>query len=297
LIEVLVKKDPYRAFLYFYENPDRTALHSYPMLIHQNIKDCDLQKLGDFLVKSPPNSYKANYILYLAERWGRSDPAAALAWAANLQNAEDPTRRIYNSWAKVDPSAVAQLLSTKTDPNLRATLIRATFFGFAKKDPNAAISWLKTLPQNERIPNSISFISGLSPTHPAEAAALREQYISDPSLTTEQSAKLAISSSCIVEGWTEIDPVAAAKWVNQLPTGKGRDSATRALVEHVSEIDPASAFEWAETISEKRLRYYTVDWAIYRWGQNHPDAARAAIDRSNLTEQERAKLHRRIRRF
>jgi len=295
LIESLIQRDPYRALIYSYENPDLTGQYNFQMLLPVQVGENDLQRVADFLKNAPTNPYHENYVIQLAERWGGTDPAAALAWAKEFDDPSATIDRIYQSWARKDPKAVARLLPSQPDSPLRQTMVRAVFFGMANQDPNAAISWIDSLPGRERIPTSISAISGLSRMHPSKAAELFDQTISNESLTKEQQKSLTYSPRLIAAEWSETDPKATAQWINELPEGKGRDAATSSLVKNVVKIDPDSAFEWAETIVDPMVRKEATRQVIYDWGLSDPEAAREALDRSKLTDAQRARLHYRIR--
>ena len=99
----------------------------------------------------------------------------------------------------------------------------------------------------------------------------------------------------VTRSWVATDPVAASKWIATLPPGDARNGATYYLVEGISGADPASAFQWASSISgdpEKRL--YLLQRSVDSWIKSSPDAARAAIENSPLSEGERESLLRRL---
>lgn len=298
LIKSLVEKDPFNAFIYLYENPDTARMHSYPMLIDWRIKENELQKVANFLERSPPNLYKRDYISRLAERWGGSNPVAALAWAAKLDDPAPTIDRIYWTWATKDPDAVAMLLPTQADSPLRKTMIDAVLSGFINRDPEMGIAWINSLPAHEHFSATMAAILRLcTKKHPAKAAELYDQTFLNKRLDSSHRDWLMSMSraNAIAEAWSQSDPIGAAQWIEQLPTGARRDSATHYFVTNVAETDPATALEWAETISNPDQRYDAIDDVIYNWGQKDPNAARASVAAMDLPESKRARLQRRIR--
>jgi len=53
--------------------------------------------------------------------------------------------------------------------------------------------------------------------------------------------------------WAESDPASASAWLNDLPAGKEKQTATLALVKAVQEEEPAAALAWARTVPQSMI--------------------------------------------
>jgi len=83
---------------------------------------------------------------------------------------------------QVDPDRVAAMVAAFGPGEARDTLRTEVTRQWIAKDPDAAIRWMKTLPEDEQQASARIAVESISAHSPAEAAALAEQFgIGDPS--------------------------------------------------------------------------------------------------------------------
>jgi hypothetical protein len=94
----------------------------------------------------------------------------------------------------------------------------------------------------------------------------------------------------LTKGWADEDPQGASEWLRTLPPSKARDLAAAGLVEAVAPFDPAGAFVWAAEIGDAGKRAAALDQSFEAWSWSDPNAAVAALENSQLSDAEKARL-------
>lgn len=148
-----------------------------------------------------------------------SDPAGALRLAAaagEVPHTEPLTQAIYRQWSQTDPTAAAAAAAQDSSggEGWRSPLgqvIRT----WADQDPQAALNFSLTMPDNEAQTRSVSDI---------------------------------------IRRWSDQDANAAAGWINTMPVGSARDAAAAAFASSVSYTDVPTAIGWAQSISDAEAR-------------------------------------------
>jgi len=109
-------------------------------------------------------------------------------------------------------------------------------------------------------------------------------------------AALTSATEAVAANWIQSDPVAAANWVNNLPSGDSRDVAAREESKALTNVDPATAFNWATNIGDLQMRSAQARSVIQVWGRTDPAAAAAAVQASNLTDLGKSRMQALIQR-
>ena len=218
----------------------------------------------------------------LLSRWGESDPKAALAWAQGQKSwitvfgVEDfriggdnglSITPLFNSWLKKDSSAAkAWLEGLPADSLFRRGLLPSFVFGLAQRDPAAALSLARSLPNDQgqdyfsralngwclkdadaaiayvgQLPddqNKISILESmirtLAPKNPDKAINLVEQI-------PPQEQNFALRK--IGSSWAESDPKAALDFANQQTDPKVKSEILKGVIDGMAQKDPKGALE------------------------------------------------------
>ncbi|QJE98716.1 hypothetical protein [Luteolibacter luteus] len=156
----------------------------------------------------------------LLDRWTESAPAAAADWCAQLDPAQR-TRwltRVSDQLSPRDPSAAMALLDEHqlaSDPIASGTVL----YHWARRDIDAACTWASHQADETFRNASWSRIAmSLAETHPARAATLAAEKITDPI----QQEEAVIS---VLHQWILRDRPAAAAWVALFPEDSLRQRA------------------------------------------------------------------------
>ena len=233
------------------------------------------------------DNYQSNYsvIIGIANNWVQKDLQGAIAWLDTLP-ASQTKMQAYQTAAQqlgsTDPLAGIELVEMLPG-NFRKNVLPHILNQWVTKDFDAAKNWITTQDDPMILNAGIStLINTWAQRDPAEAATFLRKTPATQNRHNEYNA--------LANQWAQYDPTALSQWIDELPVGKPRDQATEALVKNVQQVDPASVFDWADTINDQDRRYSQVCDALVHWKRTDPEAARAAANSANLTDEQRKHL-------
>ncbi|MDG2125477.1 MAG: hypothetical protein P8J87_17365, partial [Verrucomicrobiales bacterium] len=227
----------------------------------------------------------------IANEWARTDPDAALAWAASLPEGQSSGAHIaiLRNLASRDP-ALASFVATSLEPGgERTRAIAEVSDAWASQDPDAALTWAATLDGEERHQATRQSLDALTDIDPQQAATYLES-ITDAGeqarlLTTvagswaeTQPAEAATwladrpesdgktdAMGWVAWHWTNADPQAASTWLIDQPESQSRDRAIGSLAKATFESDPAAAVTWAAQITDPQTRDQSLTRGLTEW--------------------------------
>jgi hypothetical protein len=248
---------------------------------------------------------------------GKQDPQKALAWAQSLTDPAEKNAAVEEvmwSMSDTNPTAAAQQITQLNNPELLQNVGGSIAESLADKDPKQAVAWAEAVPagaaQDEAMTGALSgwaktdpkaalayFQQKASKNYDAaegifeqwaakspEEAAAQAKAIGDPQLREH-----AISGA--VNGWLSGDDVAAVEqWVDQLPQTREKDVASAAVVDALSFTDPQPAWDRAMGIQDAQVRQEAMLAAFAALVQTDREAAKTALNSTNVTEQDRKLL-------
>ncbi len=250
----------------------------------------------------------------LAYSWAQVDVLGALEWTRRLPADETRQRSmdaIFNNWAGQNPAAAAQYAAAIPATDGRDQAISAAASAWANVDPDAALAWAQTLPERDRGRALVNVIAGWAGQDPAAAAKFlttlspddnRAQMLAsvatawanqDPAAAAQWVEGLDgrgkdRATSAVARRFVQHDPYAASVWIDGLPKGTARDSAVEQLVFNETRYDPDSALAWASSVSDAALRQRLIEIAARSYGRRDAAAAQEALQKLQLTDEERA---------
>lgn len=190
-----------------------------------------------------------------------SDPAALLPLLEALTEtgpANDALRAVYSDGTRAAVRSFGQSLGSlpvaERDaalaqvPSLhRADILHGIASKLASSDADSAFRWMESLPPAD---------------HPAAAAGIVQHMAWD-------------------------NEMAASQWIDTLPRGAVRDTATGSLCERIQRSEPDSAWQWALSIGDPALRANTLGGVYAQWVKKGASAAAAALRAAPLSPAER----------
>ncbi len=183
---------------------------------------------------------EAATLLYsLLGRWGRANPAAALAWVQTSGSAalrKKGLSTVLADWGVDDPSAALRWAGRMPPGEERDDALSRVFKSFATADPARAWSTLR------------------GSSYGAAQGRLRVVVLEDWANTDPSAAAAAASRAKAAEWW--VYPDIASKWASQ---------------------DPGAALTWAQSIPGAMTRDRAVDSAVKAMAAVDPQAAAAAL--------------------
>jgi hypothetical protein len=214
------------------------------------------------------------------ETWAQSNPAAAVAWAAERSrnsSAEQPPgfdagsddlRLAFKAWLSDDPPAAtawAEALAPgavreRAQQALAEDLIRSGDFA------NAVRSYAAGAARDT---------SGVVAEQLASALATKD--VSDAAEWSRTLAAGAARFRAIKSVSNELvakDPGAAIAWFGQLAAGPDRDAGASALAAQTIYADPGAAIEWVAQIADPKARSDAAEAVFRTWTWTDPQGAR-----------------------
>ena len=88
----------------------------------------------------------------------------------------------------------------------------------------------------------------------------------------------------VVEHWAKEDPVAPGNWLNEKEPSADLDPVYAAYAKQVSKEDGAGAMQWAQTITEPKLQKKTITSVGQNWYREDKESVEAWLPDSGLSE-------------
>lgn len=238
----------------------------------------------------------------------------ALAWAEALP--EGPMKKaalekILERWGELDGAGATAYGMQFYNQTGNPGLLRDALEGWARKDPQAAISQLPNLAINDRLQNDIrrDLVGQWTEQNPLGAAAYAganretnnwrglagtvadEWTKRDPKAATEWSANLApgLDKRAAIyqsmRGWVEADPNGAAAYVSAQPPGESRDTMATSLARQIGQEDPAAGLKWAALVADPGTQERAVAGALVDLYRKNSNQALQLLQSSGISSQ------------
>lgn len=211
----------------------------------------------------------------IASEWARQDPDAALIWANSLTTEKGQALN----------SVVGEV--AKTDPK-KASEMLAAMTGIDKTDAYRSVAlqygasnfaeaqaWILTLPAEDQADARAAAISGFSNTDPVAAAK-------QAALMEAGEAKDHVIPD-VIRDWARVDPKAAADFLKQQDSERAQRDAMRELMPHWVANDPAAALAYANSYEPGRVRDSALQ--SYVWGNSKSKPADLVKVAESITDQ------------
>jgi hypothetical protein len=230
----------------------------------------------------------------LLTRWGRIDPAAALAYAEKLKNVsqrDDAMRWVFYGWVQADLPAARAWAAQLPAGYLRQQVFRTVVEILAHTDPVAALDLCHETAGNCNWPNDVAvalekfpFIQPSATTWDTTAIFIFRQWAEqDPQASATKAAEIL---SCpvrqqtfvaIAETWGETAPLAALAWAGSLTNSKTKRSILTAVTGRWAAVDPQAAAAYVLPLPDSRARNDAIARIAGRWASNDVTAALAWV--------------------
>ncbi|MDB6019744.1 MAG: hypothetical protein JWR19_4233 [Pedosphaera sp.] len=219
----------------------------------------------------------------LANSWAQSDIQSALTWANQLPDGigkKDALAIIRFQLAKQNPEQTSAEISQLPAGDARNSLISNLAAQWGLSNPQSAIDWANTLPENEKKLAMSNLVGAWAQNDPSAAGTYAAQM---PSGEAQSQATMSVVSS-----WANKNPDQTAAWVLQFPEGDLREQGIREVVGIWTLSDSKSVQNWAEGLPESSTRDIALKSYVDSIGYWSPDKAAAVtglIDDSQKREQ------------
>jgi hypothetical protein len=277
----------------------------------------DPQLLAEKALTMPSNRSSRELIQNLANSWAQTDAAAALKWAEQLPEGlgkRDALAIVRFQLAKQDPEETSAEIRQLPAGDARNSLISNLAAQWGSTNPQSAIDWANTLPENEKKLAMSNLVGAWAQNDPLAAGTYVAQM---PSGEAQSQATMSVVSSWatknpdqtaawvlqfpegelrqqgireVVSIWTLNDSKSVQNWAEGLPEGPTRDLALKSYVDSIGYWSPDKAAVVAELIDDSQKRDQSMETATRLWGEIDPKAARNWVARLNVSDEFRARL-------
>jgi hypothetical protein len=248
-------------------------------------------------------------------------PQETLSWIQQQKNPEIKQRLLNEYFGSLngDVTSLAPLLEQITDPEEQKTARSNLLRNWLVQDEAAAKAWGAKFPDTASVIMGNEFGERMA-ANPSHAAAELPRLLQseDQNLVetltgyaegltrtlygrSRQEAQHFLQSlpegkartsatATLMENWLIDDSHAASQWVATLPAGEARDAASREVYEHVLHTDPEAAFHWAQQITDVRSREEGILSSLGYWYAEDKEAAKTALLKAPLRPEEKESI-------
>lgn len=169
----------------------------------------------------PPGAAQQAALEGLARVRVRSDGEAAVAWALGLEAAglgATVRRFVAEELVAAGPRAAVERLAGRTAEPRRDELMGFAVAAWARREPDAAVGWVRDLPVGERRNRWLASAGfELAQTQPERAVAVVEML--------PEGRDRWLLTGALAQTWVGKDPQAAHAWARQMAPGAARTAA------------------------------------------------------------------------
>ncbi|PHX58043.1 MAG: hypothetical protein CK553_01365 [Opitutia bacterium] len=164
-----------------------------------------------------------------------------------------------------NPQAAMDMASGIGDTGIRTAAELVVVVGLARKDPDAAIQWMLSLPVGQTKDLALKSISEGMDNNP-QAAWYLASVIGDEGIRTQAKRYVAWY-------WFLMDRPAASKWLQSLPVGQAKDVALNSISYQLTMSERQVAFNIASEIGDTGIRTEAMVFAALSWCDHDRAAA------------------------
>lgn len=255
-------------------------------------------------VMSLPDGMKRNQALsFIARGYTESDPQGALAWAKSIPRASESqnlVRAVISGLAERDPQS-ALVMAQQESPREQRGLLSSIAQNWMSSDPDSAVAWIKTLPDDATRQQCISSSSyyaawggpgenltqlmALLPKGKTRSDTLkqisRNLGWSDPEASLTWAKTLSQEDQDVVisglsASLASEDPKKAAALAAALPPTAASVNALTTVASQWAYKNPEEAIAWAATLETEKARQDATAAALTQWANSDPEKAASA---------------------
>jgi hypothetical protein len=209
-----------------------------------------LQAIG-FFRKSQPADLAAEISSGLLRRLAAGDPAAAAANAESLPDGAERLRALNDVavvWSNLDLANATKWVDTWSNPEERTAGIITLGYEAARTESVTALNLAVDLPPSTDRDALIDHAVAQWAVNQPEQAVGWARQISDLALRDGALARIAVE-------WATKDPAAAATVaVTELPAGNLQNDTVVGIVQRWTQLDPDAAGRWVNEFPEGRIK-------------------------------------------
>jgi hypothetical protein len=242
-LESWVAKDPAGALDWL---AGQTASRRRDELVRLALKqysETDAKGAAEWALRNLSGGNLNNSLIAIANEWADQNGREAAAWFLKLPVTRERNAAVENMffiWGSNEPASALEFLRLDSSVgSLSPTLQRAALAGWAKSDPEAAVTASLESSRTRNDPGQFANTLANWATLDLDASS---QWLLAKVPASEQRTSATRELAAI---FAQQDPAAGTVWLDKLTAGQERDYAAGTLVAEWSRDAPAEAAKWA----------------------------------------------------
>jgi len=277
-LEGWVARNPADALDWLVSQPPSRRRDEVVRMALKQFSETDARGAAEWAMKNLSGGDLNNSLIAIANQWANENGQEAAAWFLKLPATRERDAAVENmffAWASNEPAAALDFIGANPDiGTLSPTLRRAALAGWAKSDPEAAVTaslaTARTLNDPAQFANTLANWATMD-LQASSQWLLAKVPAGDP--RTAAARELAAI-------YAQQAPAAGVTWLEKLAAGEERNAAASTLAAEWARVGPAEAAKWAGTQNSSVLTPEAVSEISQNFLRKDPaafEAWRAAL--------------------
>ena len=219
--------------------------------------ETDARGAAEWAMKNLSGGDLNNSLIAIANNWATENGREAAGWFLKLpatRERDAAVEGMFFTWASNEPAAALDFLdSDSAVGDLSPTLRRAALAGWAKSDPQAAVT--ASLESSRTRNDPAQFANTLANWATLDLGASSDWLLANVPASDQRTS--AVGELAMI--FAHQSPAAGVAWLDKLAGGAERDLAASTLAAEWSGFAPADAAKWAATLNAAVLSAEAVD--------------------------------------
>ncbi len=244
-LEAWVARNPADALDWLASQPASRRRNEVIRMALKQFSETDARGAAEWAMKNLSGGDLNNSLIAIVNQWANGNGQEAAAWFLKRPATRERDAALENmffAWASNEPAAALNYIGTNSDiGELSPTLRRAALAGWAKSDPEAAVT--ASLATARTLNDPAQFANTLAnwATMDLEASS---QWLLGKVPAGEPRTAAARELAAI---YAQQAPAAGVNWLEKLAAGEERNAAANTLAAEWTRSSPAEAAKWAAT--------------------------------------------------
>lgn len=250
-LESWVAKNPKDALDWLATQPPSERRDEIIRMALNQFSDIDAKGAADWATANLSGNDLNNTLIAIAEHWANENGREAATWFLGLPSTRErdgAAEHILFAWASNEPAAALEFLATNPGAgDLTATLRRAALAGWAKSDPEGAVT--ASLASSRTSSDPSQFANTLANWATMDLESSSQWLLANLPSGTERT----VAAQELAKIFAQQSPEAGIAWLEKLTAGAERDAAASSLAAAWARSGASDAAKWATSQTSSNL--------------------------------------------
>lgn len=250
-LEAWVTRNPADALDWLASQPASRRRNEVIRMALKQFSETDARGAAEWAMKNLSGGDLNNSLIAIANQWANQNGREAAAWFLKLPATRERNAALENmffAWSSNEPAAALDYIGANSDiGELSPTLRRAALAGWAKSDPEAAVT--ASLATARTLNDPAQFANTLANWATLDLEASSQWLLGKVPAGAERTA----AARELAAIYAHQSPAAGVAWLEKLAAGEERDTVASTLAAEWARTGPAEAAKWASTQNSSTL--------------------------------------------